>query len=228
LAAERTGRRGIGFDLDPDYAKIAQARLDAEKARPKAPSFEPGVQGELDIPLPAVGPERIEHYQSRATSEGKKAADIAQRVLETAGFEIVKEKVKVPKLGLQFNFLVADVEGRQYHVDVSGAFTTVRPGLMRTDTLWKLLGRVHVLKANEDPQNRWRVLVLTSNLPNAGSEGDKALRAVGPYSIFDAIEMFDDGAVSQRLASYAAGSDMPIAGFWSEDDIEKFEAELQE
>lgn len=226
LAAERTGRRGIGFDLDPDYAKIAQGRLDAEKARPKATSFEPAVQQELD--LPDHGPERIEHYQARATSEGKKASDLAKQVLEGAGFEIVKEKVKVPKLGLQFNFLVADAEGRQYHVDVSGAFTTVRPGLMRTDTLWKLLGRVHVLKANEDPQNRWRVLVLTSNLPNTGSEGDKALRAVGPYSIFDAVEMFDDAAVSQRLAAYAAGSDMPIAGFWTEADIEKFETELQE
>jgi site-specific DNA-methyltransferase (adenine-specific) len=223
VAAERTGRRGMGFDLDPDYAEIAQDRLNTEQQRPKAQSFEPGLQGELDIELPEVGPERVEHYQARATSEGKKASDIAKQVLEAAGFEIVKEKAKIAKLGLQFNFLVADVDGRQYYVDVSGAFTTVRPGLQRTDTLWKLLGRVHVLKAREDRQNRSRVLVLTSNLPNSGSEGYKALRAVGPHGVFDAVEMFDDEAVRHRLAAYASGVDVPIAGFWTDDDIAEFE-----
>ena len=223
LAAERTGRRGMGFELDPDYAEIALDRLDAEKQRPKVPSYEGASQGELAIELPDDGQERLEHFQARATSEGKKAADIAEQVLTAAGFEIVKEKAKIPKLGLQFNFLVADRDGRQYYVDVSGAFTTVRPGLMRTDTLWKLLGRVHVLKAREDSQNPSRVLVLTSNLPGSGSEGDKALRAIGPHGVFDAIEMFDDAAVSQRLVAYADGADAPIAGFWNETDIEEFE-----
>lgn len=223
LAAERTGRRGMGFELDQAYADIARARLEDEKNMPKVAAFDGAEQGELAIELPEVGPERIEHYQARATSEGKKAADIAEQVLVAAGFEIVKEKVKIAKLGLQFNFLVADVDGRQYYVDVSGAFTTVRPGLMRTDTLWKLLGRVHVLKAREDSQNRSRVLVLTSNLPKAKSEGDKALRAIGPHGVFDAIEMFDDDAVRQRLARYARGVDAPIAGFWSERDVAEFE-----
>jgi len=223
LAAERTGRRGIGFDLDPDYAEIARARLAKEKERPKVQSFEGAEQGELAIELPDEGPDRIEHYQARATSEGKKASDLAKQVLEEAGFDIIKEKVKVPKLGLQFNFQVADADGRPYYVDVSGAFTTVRPGLMRTDTLWKLLGRVHVLKAREDMNTRHRVLVLTSNLPNAGSEGYKALRAVGPNAVFDAIEMFDTSAVHERLVPYAQGADMPIAGFWTDEDIVEFE-----
>ena len=177
----------------------------------------------MPIELPDDGQDRIEHFQARATSEGKKAADIAQQVLETAGFEIVKDKPKIPKLGLQFNFLVASQDGTQYYVDVSGAFTTVRPGLMRTDTLWKLLGRVHVLKAQEDPKDRSRVLVLTSNLPNAGSEGDKALRAIGPNGVFDAIEMFDDAGGVQRLAAYAAGADVPIEGYWSDADLDGFE-----
>ena len=83
-----------------------------------------------------------------------------------------------------------------------GAFTTVRPGLMRTDTLWKTLGRIHVLRATDEPQNPSRVLVLTSNLPKANSEGDKALRAVGVDQVFDAIEMFDPAGVA-RLREYA-------------------------
>ncbi|MDH3680843.1 MAG: site-specific DNA-methyltransferase [Acidimicrobiia bacterium] len=224
VAAERTGRRGIGFDLDPAYADIARTRLEAERRRPKVRPIQVDGEDPLPMALPDTTEERIEHFQARATIEGKKAADIAEQVLIAAGFEIVKEQPKLSKLGVQFNFLVASAEGHQYYVDVSGAFTTVRPGLMRTDTMWKLLGRVHVLKAQEDPVDPSRVLVLTSNLPKAGSEGDKALRAVGPTQVFDAIEMFDDGGGVTRLAEYGSGrSTRPLPGFWTEADIETFE-----
>ena len=58
---------------------------------------------------------------------------------------------------------------------------------------------------------------------NAGSEGDKALRAVGPNGVFDAVEMFDTAAVRDRLVSYASGADMPAPGFWTDADIDDFE-----
>ena len=125
---------------------------------------------------------------------------------------------------VQKHFLAEDAEGGRWYVDVSGAFTTVRPGLMRTDTLWKTLGRIHVLRATDEPQNPSRVLVLTSNLPKANSEGDKALRAVGVDQVFDAIEMFDPAGVA-RLREYAKGDTvLPIPGFWAEADIAAFEA----
>ena len=225
VAAERTGRRGIGFELDPTYAEVARARWKAERRRPKVRLVQIDGEDPLPIEIPETAEERIEHFQARATREGKKAADIAQQVLEDAGFEIVKEKPKLPKVGLQFNFLVASTEGHRWYVDVSGAFTTVRPGLMRTDTMWKLLGRIHVLKAGDDPVDPTRVLVLTSNLPKVGSEGYKALKAVGPNGVFDAVEMFDDDVGVKRLAEYAsARSIQPLPGFWSEAEIETFEA----
>ena len=63
--------------------------------------------------------------------------------------------------------------------------------------------------------------MLTSNLPKANSEGDKALRAVGPDQVFDAVEMFDAAGVA-RLRAYAeGGAVLPIPGFWTESDIEK-------
>ena len=49
-----------------------------------------------------------------------------------------------------------------------------------------------------------------------------ALRAVGAWNVFDAVEMFDDAGVA-RLQAYAGGADSPIPGFWSESDIEQFE-----
>jgi DNA modification methylase len=222
VAAERTGRRGFGFDLDAEYCEIAEARVEAERARPRLRAVE--VVGEDPLfEIPDDDADRQEFFQTRATTEGKKAADIAERVLTEAGFEIVKTPVKVPKVGVQFNFLVHDADGGRFYVDVSGAFTTVRPGLMRTDTLWKTLGRIHVLRAQDDPQDPSRVLVLTSNLPKASSEGDKALHAVGPDQVFDAVEMFDTAGIA-RLAEYAkGGAQLPIPGFWSEGDIERLE-----
>lgn len=225
VAAERTERRGVGFDLDPDYAAIARDRLEAERQRPKVRLMEADGEDPLPIEIPDTAEERIEHFQARATREGKKAADIAEQVLTEAGFEIVKPTPKLTKLGVQFNFFVTSEDGHQYWVDVSGAFTTVRPGLMRTDTLWKLLGRVNVLKSSEDAVHKSRILVLTSNLPKAGSEGYKALKAVGPTQVFDAIEMFDDDGGVARLAEYASGrSSQPVPGFWTAEEIETFEA----
>ena len=177
------------------------------------------VESEGDEPLPLLHvpeniDERVEHFQARATKEGKKAQDLAKEVLHDAGFEIVAEKVKVKGTGLQLNFEVADQDGEyRYYVDMSGAFTSSRPGLMRTDTLWKMLGRANVLKTTHPDT---RLLVLTSHLPRPSSEGDRAMRAVGPWALFDAIEIFDDPADDlglagagtaagvQRLRSYAS------------------------
>lgn len=219
VAALRTGRRAIGFDLDPDYVEIASERYEtAKQRRPAGRAFVELDDEPLPMELFATPEARTEHFQERATREGKKAQDLAKGVLEEAGFKIIKEDVKLPKAGVQFNFLVEDEPGEQlFYVDVSGAFTTVRPGLVRTDTLWKTLGRAHVLKAKEPDA---KLLVVTSNLPKQNSPGEKALRAVGPWSVFDAVEMFDPHSVA-RLRQYAAGTDVPIVGFWDEAAIEK-------
>lgn len=96
---------------------------------------------------------------------------------------------------------------------------------MRTDTLWKTLGRAHVV-ASLGADNRRPVLVLTSNLPRPKSEGAKALRAVGPNGIFDAIEMLNPSDV-ERLEAYASltaaeRNDRPLPGFWTEQDVADF------
>jgi site-specific DNA-methyltransferase (adenine-specific) len=155
-------------------------------------------------------------FQRRATQEGKKAQDIAIDLLECCGFALLQKDAKVPRAGVQYNFKVEDAEGAEWWIDVSGAFTTVRPGLLRIDTVWKTLGRASVLKAHDSDA---RIVVLTSHLPRPGSEGDKALRAVGPYTVFDVVPMFDEEAV-ERLARYAAGGMAePLPGFWKAKEI---------
>jgi hypothetical protein len=92
----------------------------------------------------------------------------------------------------------------------------MRGGLLRTDTMWKCLGRAHVL-ANRGTKP---VVFLTSHLPKAGSEGDVALHAAGPTAFFDAIAMLSDDGRG-RLAQYALGGrhEEPLAGFWTSEEI---------
>ncbi len=228
VAAARTGRIGVGFDTDADYVAMAERRLGAELQRRAQldeanRTFE---QATFELQQQVVAQlsheDRQEHFQARAVREGKKAQDIAKLRLEKAGFEAISTKAKHPSGILEFNFQITSPSGRhQWWVDVSGAFTTSRPGLQRIDSVWKLLGRLHVLTAMNDGQERTdnRVLVLTSNLPKPGSPGDRALRSVGPRTLFDVIELYDPAGFD-RLTSYASVADpRPLPGFWTAQEL---------
>ncbi|MDE0230863.1 MAG: site-specific DNA-methyltransferase [bacterium] len=219
VAARRAGRRGVGYDINPEYVDIARQRLKVVHRRPVLDEGAEQVRppnGVVGVPADAGDPE--EHFQARATKEGKKAQDLARAVLSNAGFEVLRTNPRIGRLGIQFNFLVENRHGHRWYVDVSGAFTTVRPGLQRTDTLWKTMGRVHVHHMAGDGTP---LLILTSNLPRPGTEGWKALKAVGPRSVFDAIEIFDPEGVG-RLEVYGwDDGNRPLEGFWTTDQIEQ-------
>jgi site-specific DNA-methyltransferase (adenine-specific) len=226
VAAIKRGRRPAGYDLEPEYVAVARERVAAEKEHQRT-SGRVGTDGDrtASSPPPAIDPS--DHFQARATKEGKAAQQIAQDTLETAGFTIEKRSYRVKGTGAQFNFLVTDTTGNPWYVDVSGAFTTTRGGLRRTDTVWKTLGRALVLRESfqqdEASAPPVRLLLLTSHLPQPGSEGDKALHTAGKSGAFwDAVEMFDE-AGRDRLAAYAMGeADRPLAGFWTHEEVEDF------
>jgi DNA modification methylase len=228
VAAVRTGRIGVGYDLDPAYIELAQRRIAAEVERVA------DLEETISAIEAAVSPDakhqslarlsyedRTEHFLASAVREGKKAQDIAERLLLDAGFGPVDHKARHPSGIIEFDFLLSRPDGTmRWWVDVSGAFTTSRPGLQRADAVWKLLGKLHVLVATTDGEGgRDGVLVLTSNLPKAGSPGDKALRAVGPGVIFDAIEVYDPAGL-ERLQRYATSAQpTPLPGFWTEREL---------
>jgi len=108
--------------------------------------------------------------------------------------------------------------GAPWFVDVVGGFTTTRSGLARTDTALRTLGRAHVLAAS----GRTPLLVLSPHLPKRGSDADKALRAVGPRTVFDVIELLSEQG-NVRLAAYAVMRERvtPLPGFWTESEVRR-------
>lgn len=200
VAAVRSERHFVGYDTDPDYVtaareRIAQERAELERAR-RAPVRR------VSIPaVPKQAPED-EPYQSRAVREGQRAKEIALAVLKDCGFRDIEEDQRV-RGGVEMNFSGKDRRGKRWFFDVSGAFTSTRAGLRRTDTLWKALGKASVLKASG--LKNYRLVFLTTDLPGHSSAGGQALRAAHGFTFDDAIEMLSPQG-QERLRSYAEGA----------------------
>ena len=211
VAAARTDRRGAGYDMDPAYVAIARERVRTAKAgHVRDETFDESV----DVPNDRPVLEGDHDFQARASREGKAAQDIAYARLDQAGFQNILKNQKLPGTGVRMNFTAEDANGDQWYFDVSGAFTTTRGGLLRTDTVWKTLGRANVLRTSDA-----RLVFITSHLPKPGSEGYQALKAAGPDAFFDAVEMYDDAGLA-RLKRYAMGTqETPLTGFWTEADL---------
>ena len=128
---------------------------------------------------------------------------MAKVVLHRAGFERINDKV--PRVrGVQVNFEAFDKRGNRWLFDVSGAFSvTQRPGLRRTDTLWKALGRASVLHSISPST---RLVLLTTNRPAPNSSGHHALEALtGPDRPVKAVIGMLSPDDLRSLAALASG-----------------------
>jgi DNA modification methylase len=230
LAAICSGRRYLGYDTDAGYVATAKQRVAEELERRAA--AEPGRRAAAEpgrrapaapaprrkAPQPVQQPSR--DFQVVTPKAEKAAQAIAEDLIVDAGFAITRQNSRLRGLGVAVNFIAVDADGDPWYFDVSGAFTVTRAGLSSTGALLRSLGRANVMSHNA----KTPLVLLTSSLPKPGSDGDLALRAVGPSVIFDAIEMQADDQVA-RLKMYAEGGrrSRPEAGFWLERDV----AELQ-
>ncbi|MDQ3981442.1 MAG: site-specific DNA-methyltransferase [Actinomycetota bacterium] len=211
VAALRADRHYVGYETDSSYIEIANRRI-AEERDELSRLKEAGLRREVRL-----GVDRHERadepFQARAVRQGKRAKEIAREVLEHCGFRDIVQDHRFMS-GVEINFAAVDGKGRTWYFDVSGAFTSTRPGLRRTDTLWKALGKAAVLK--EAGLGAHRLVFLSTDLPPKGSSGDAALRAVRGTAFHDAIEMLSE-AGQDRLRRYGLGEgyDEPIGDLLS-------------
>lgn len=198
VAAARLGRRYVGYDLEQEYVDIAKARVD-------------------QVPSPAEA-DAEEDFERKATREGKAAQKLARQVLEDAGFTIAGTNQRIPGTGVTVSFVADDDSGASWFFDVSGPFASRRGGLLRTDTVWRSLGKAHALRGGAPGVP---IVFLTTELPRPQSEGDKALRAAGPDAFFDAVAMLS-AEDRERLERYAKGGFRgdPQPGFWTEEELD--------
>jgi DNA modification methylase len=200
VAAVRTSRHYIGFETDRSYIERSEERVAEEIERLRR--HETGTTTQFRVHLPAVASaDDGEDFQARAVREGRQAKDLAGQLLKSCEFKNIRANVKVAGLGIELNFVATDHVGNDWAFDVSGAFTSSRAGLRRTDTLWKALGKAAVLHqgGQELP-----LVLLTTDAPARGSAGYVALDVVkGPgRPVFDLIELLDPGD-QERLRDYA-------------------------
>jgi site-specific DNA-methyltransferase (adenine-specific) len=190
VAAARLRRRYIGYDLDAAYIEIARQRV-AEQVEAQRPDA--------------------------LISEGKPAQKLAEELLEAAGFTITERNRRIRKTGVTINFVATDTDGATWFFDVAGALTTYRGGLLRSDMVWKTLGRALALKS---ARGVTPFVVLTSHLPKERSEGDTALRAASPDALFDVIDILSANGL-ERLQLYAKGgfTDRSQPGFWTAQEL---------
>lgn len=230
VAAVRTGRHYVGFDTDASYLELAKERIASEReqldrlsaAERWEVTVEPksnGRQTRLFNPpvescVPARGAGRStangsdldladDNFQARAVRQGRKAQELAWVVLAESGFCDIQDRVSIDG-GVEVNFSALDQRGHRWLFDVSGAFSlTQRPGLRRTDTLWKAIGRAAVLHSRP---NREPLVLLTTDRPAPNSAGQRALDAVtGDNKPIRAVIEMGDLEDLERLGRFASG-----------------------
>ncbi len=189
VAALRSGRHYVGYDLDEAYVNRAEERLAQEQQRPAGgsrPGYSPGgPSAGNEVVAPATAGD-IVSLHARAIEDGRAAKEIAGSVIAAAGFANVQKDQRQPG-GVEVDFAARDRTGKLWLFDLAGGFTTYRGGLKRADTLWKALGKAAVLYEVGGPA----LVLLTTDLPDANSSGAQALRkATGPgRPVFAVVEI---------------------------------------
>jgi site-specific DNA-methyltransferase (adenine-specific) len=199
IAAMRTRRHFIGFDTEQSYVDAALERIARESERLDRHD---AIAAAFRVQLPAVpSADDSDDFQARAVREGRQAKELARILLESCGFRNIRTDMKVPGVGIELNLIATDQTDNDWVFDVSGAFTSSRAGLKRTDTLWKALGKAAVFHEalGDSP-----LVLLTTDSPARGSAGHAALEVLrGPgRPIFDLVELLNT-ADQQRLRDYA-------------------------
>ena len=203
VAAVANERHYAGYDTDPDYVAAAQARIDREGERLAAARSVDEAPRRAVLSSPPAPADEDEDFHVRAVREGRAARDLGREALLECGFTDLVEKVVLPE-GIEVSFRARDASGSAWYFDVSGGFTSSRPGLKRTDTLWKGLGKAAVLhQAHPDVP----LVLLTTDVPAPGTAAHASLAAVtGERRPIRDVVLLSSATDLQRLAGLAHGS----------------------
>jgi site-specific DNA-methyltransferase (adenine-specific) len=133
-----------------------------------------------------------------------KVADAARALVEAAGFTLTPASRRKLVGGV---LVASDPRGRQWSFVVVGASTVARPGLRRTDVLYRTIGQAaHLSGFGQRP-----VAVLASELPPRRSAGERALHEGRGHAFLDVLPV-DEPASIERLAAYGTARTLTPIG----------------
>jgi DNA modification methylase len=170
VAALRTGRHFVCYDVDSNYAALAQARVNREVTRLRETPTVP--------------------------ADGRAARGVARELLDAGGFVNVAEDERVAA-GLEVAFAAEDGSGERWFFDLSGSFAATRGGLRRSDTLWRVLGRAAALAGTSIPS---RLVLLTTSMPVPNSPGEAAMRAAEGHIFRAVVDITSPSAPQELRA----------------------------
>ncbi|MGH9120493.1 MAG: DNA-methyltransferase [Acidimicrobiales bacterium] len=151
VAALRCGRHFAGYDLDEGYIQLAEQRVAEERQRL------------LGTPSPAAVPSRS-------------AKQLAQSLLEQAGFTDVRGEARQPG-GVKVSFAARGSGGKEWLFELCGGLGRHSPGLERGEVMWRSIGRATVLAHTAGLP----LVLLSPKLPPRRSGAWRTLQAVcGP------------------------------------------------
>jgi site-specific DNA-methyltransferase (adenine-specific) len=197
IAALQADRRFVAYDVDPDYVRRAEERIARERARLAQRRRDRAVEARSVRAAPVAGADPIR----TALDSGRRAHEIALELLAAAGFEVVERGRRLPG-GAELSFAARDERGGSWLFEVTGGFTTFRPGLNRPEALSRALAKAALVKGAYPDEP---LVLLSPGLPPSGSAGDQALSAVRGVVVHDVVDLLEQGALA-RLRALAVGA----------------------
>jgi hypothetical protein len=200
VAAIRTGRHYVGYDLDQSYVDLAESRVAEEQARQLEGIGSPRTLRGIEVRA-HIDVEGDEVFDG-AVAEGRSAKDIARVLIQSAGFTDIAAGQRIGP-GIVIDLVARDRHGDTWLFDVAGGLTSHRPGLERSDALWGALGRAAVV-AEIHPGTP--LVLLTTALPKPGGNKDALARVCGPGKpILAVIHMLEYGARRSMAEMWTSG-----------------------
>jgi hypothetical protein len=122
-----------------------------------------------------------ENFQQSATQQGKSFEEAVQLFLKIGGWTIVDTHVMVDDF--EIDIIADSPDGIRWWIECKGSFRGNTPGSKRGDTVKKAVGVAWYLHRLPLDQ-RCPYMLVTSHLPNPGTNGEKMLNAALSDGLF--------------------------------------------
>ncbi len=173
VAAVRTERHYVGFDTDESYVALAERRVAEERAAAGRPGTGGPMGRRVTVPPGRAPPaaERRRRRGPRRLSSDRRPGSWPTRRWSPRASRPSNAAWPTATWASPSTSGPSTPPGDTWLFELSGAFSTTRPGLRRPDILWKALGKASVLhQARLDGDGRadlGPLVLLTTDRPGA-------------------------------------------------------------